>query len=255
MLSSRDNAPNPSTHDFIVPPVRRWIRGGALAALVIAAGMAGGMLAAPRGASAQASTPSAPTTSRIATVDVFAVVERVWLSDNNMAARTALAEVTNKELEALNARMAEMRTRAEQLGQDSPEIAALAQEFQKVQAEAQQKQQQGNTEMERVSTLQLGDAYQQVMLEAQKLSKELGYSHVLASKLGDLTFRSTTMNGALQELLARPVVVGTPEDDITERLIAKFPVPAALNAPAGATPGSPTPILDPAVPASGSQPK
>lgn len=226
------------------------MRGGALAALVIAAGMVGGMLAAPRGASAQGAAASA--TTRLATVDVFAVVERVWLSDTNMAARTALAEVTNKELEALNAKMAEMRTKAEGLGPDSAELKTLAEQFQQVQAEAQQKQQQGNTEMERVSTLQLGDAYQQVMLEAQKLAKELGYTHVLASKLGDLTFRSTTMNGALQELLARPVVVGTKEDDITERLMAKFPVPAALSAPA-----TPVPVPDAPVPpaAPAGQPK
>jgi Skp family chaperone for outer membrane proteins len=216
---------------------------------VIAAGMVGGMLAAPRGADAQGATATSATT-RLATVDVFAVVERVWLSDTNMAARTALAEVTNKELEALNAKMGEMRTKAEGLGPDSPELKTLAEQFQQVQAEAQQKQQQGNTEMERVSTLQLGDAYQQVMLEAQKLAKELGYTHVLASKLGDLTFRSTTMNGALQELLARPVVVGTPEDDITERLMAKFPMPAALSAPAAAPPpvSLPDPAATPAVP-------
>ena len=221
---------------------RAWVRGGALAAMVIAAGMVGGMLASPSGAAAQGAAANAPT--RLATVDVFAVVERVWLSDTNMAARTALAEVTNKELEALNTKMSEMRTKAEGLGPDSPELKTLAEQFQQVQVEAQQKQQQGNTEMERVSTLQLGDAYQQVMLEAQKLAKELGYTHVLASKLGDLTFRSTTMNGALQELLARPVVVGTKDDDITERLMAKFPVPAALSAPAAAP--TPVPVPDPA---------
>lgn len=194
---------------------RGWLPGLALAGVVGAAATLGALFAQPQGAVAQGGgAATSPAVSRVATVDIFAVVERVWLSDANMAARTALAETTNKELETLNGKMQDLRFRATTMGKDSPEIQPISEEFAKVQQEAQQKQQQGNTEMERVSTLQLGEAYQIVMVEANKLAAELGYTHVLASKIGDLTFRSNTMNGALQELLARPVVVSSPADDI-----------------------------------------
>ena len=104
--------------------------------------------------------------------------------------------------------------------------------------------------MERLSTLQLAQAYQQVMTEAETLAKGMGYTHVIASKTGKLEFRSTTMNGALQELLARPIVISDSTDDLTSALLAKFPEPAAQGAApaAGNTPapaGQATPAAQP----------
>lgn len=180
---------------------------------------------------AGATSHDAVKTARIATVDVFAVVERVWLGDKYINARTALADATNKELDAMNLKMDEMRTKAQSLAKDSEELKTLSEEFGKVQQEAQQKQNSGGDEMERLSTLQLSEAYQQVMAEAETMAKSMGYTHVLASKTGKVEFRSTTMNGALQELLARPVVVSDTADDITTALLAKFPEPSSSSSP------------------------
>lgn len=209
----------------------------------------GGMLVRQNAAVAQggAETSVAAKPVRIATVDVFAVVERVWLGEQYISARTALADATNKEIDALNVKMDEMRTKAQALAKDSPELKALSDEFVKLQQEAQQKQNSGGDEMERLSTLQLAQAYQQVMTEAETLAKGMGYTHVIASKTGKLEFRSTTMNGALQELLARPIVISDSTDDLTTALLAKFPEPPAQSAsPAAGSTAVPTGQATPA---------
>ncbi len=225
---------------------------------IAASALLGGMLVRQNVAAAQnGSESSAASTKsvRIATVDVFAVVERVWLGEQYISARTALADATNKEIEALNVKMDEMRTKAQTLAKDSPELQALSEEFSKAQQEAQQKQNAGGDEMERLSTLQLAQAYQQVMTEAQAIAKSMGYTHVFASKTGTLEFRSTTMNGALQELLARPVVISDSADDITAALLAKFPEAPAATPPATQEPGAATGAADAGQDAPAAQPK
>lgn len=222
---------------------------------IAASALLGGMMARQNSAVAQSgsgATEAASTkATRLATVDVFAVVERVWLGEQYVGPRTALADSMNKEIDALNAKMDEMRDKANKLPPESPELKTMADEFTKLQQEAQQKQRAGGDEMERLSTLQLAQAYQQVMTEAEAIAKSMGYTHVIASKTGKLEFRSTTMNGALQELLARPVVVSDSTDDITAALLAKFPeAPAQSTQPAPTQPGTdgagqPTPATQP----------
>ena len=73
--------------------------------------------------------------------------------------------------------------------------------------------------MEAFNVSQLGEAYRAVHEAAAAMADKLGYTHVVASKMGPTTLRSLTVNNAVQEMIARPVVKAPAEDDITQRLI------------------------------------
>ena len=73
--------------------------------------------------------------------------------------------------------------------------------------------------MENYNTKQVGEAYTLVLDAAVKMSDSLGYTHVIASKNGAAAISSRNIPGAVQEMLARPLVKGVAADDLTERLI------------------------------------
>lgn len=169
--------------------------------------------------------PAAAQGVRIATVDTFAVVEKILDKPNLKKARedlasqwAARADVAERELDQLQERLQNMQP-------TDPQARQVFERAQQKQAEYQQLAQQRQDELERMNASQLIDAFKQIRGAAQAVSSRLGYTHVLSSRSESrsLTVDDVpTLGGVLQELLARPVVVGVPADDITAEVMKEL---------------------------------
>ena len=211
----------------------------ALVSILTVVGLAGTLHLA----SAPAAATSQPTGAvRIATVDVLSIVERMILSDALRNPRERFFADTDAPLQALANELRDMQARAQGIAQDSPEFQALSEQFNTRSNEFQIKNREASLAKDRFSTLQVSEAYARVINAAQALAQANGYTHVLASRTGDPTLRSSTVPNAVQEILARPVLIGIPGDDLTERLAKDLGVDQVTIPAAGASPVQPTPV-------------
>jgi Skp family chaperone for outer membrane proteins len=229
--------------------------------LVVLAGAAvGGALVAPlltgTNAVAQAGSGSvAPV--RIATVDVLSLVERMVTSERYASSRQTNVNAQAKMLEdernklgpvANEAQAAMQKAVAESQGlkDGDPKLEELKKTFQDAQNKMQGLQQQegelqrkAQDSVESFNTQQVGEVYALVMAAAQELATKNGYSHVIASRNGPVSIRSNNVPGAVQEILARPVVVGIAGDDLTERVADALKIGPAVGDAGGAAGGVP----------------
>lgn len=197
---------------------------------------------------AQGSAQAQPV--RIATADILNVVERLFISDRYRPAREASVQAANKKLEPMLATRAEIENMARALPPESPERKALEERYYANEQALQQAQQAEQNQIEMANTQQLTEAYRLVVEKAQALAKSMGYSHVVSTKLDPTGIRSTSVPGAVQEMLGRPVVLADPADDLTDRLLKEFGLEnVALPTPdvqAPAAMPTPTPAAEPA---------
>lgn len=217
--------------------------------LVLAAGAAVGSGMFMAAASSRAVAQGAPAASqRIATVDTLAVVERLVLSDRYRPARDRLTEEKNAALKVMRESIANIETRAQGLPQDSPELRGLAQQYSQLTESLQSEEQKAVAEQDAFNAQQIAEAYRLVTEAAAKLGAERGYTHVLQTRGGEVTFRSRGVAGTIQEILARNVVSSPAGDDLTQAIIEQFGV-ANVNVempPAATAPAAP---VNPAAPA------
>jgi hypothetical protein len=235
-------------------------RFGILVAVVAAAGLAGAattMLLTPSPAVAQAGAST--SAQRIATLDALAVVERMILSERYKPARDKVTEEKNVKLKVLSDSLRGVEERAKGLAQDSPELQALAQEYQQTSQRLQDAERQAVGELDVFNAEQIAEAYRLVVEAANTMAASKGYTHVVQTRIGDVKFRSKNVTGIIQEVLARPVIQSPTADDITQALITQFGVenvsiePEAIAAP-NAVPGA-APSVSPAEPAPAATPK
>ena len=230
--------------------MRHFERAIVYVGLAVAIGLSLGWNGLGESAQAQGSSQAQPV--RIATADILNVVERMFLSDRYRVAREAAVQAANKKLEPMLATRAEIETQARALPPESPELKPLEARYNANEQALQQTQQTEQAQIEASNTQQLTEAYRLVVEKAQALAKSMGYTHVVSTKLDPSGIRSTSVPGAVQEMLGRPFVMGDVADDLTERLIKEFglenvsaSVPAAV--PVGETP--PQPVAAPEAPA------
>lgn len=187
----------------------------------------------PQGASA------AP--ARIATVDSLAVVEKLVLSDKYAPARDALALERNKAIEPLDAKLKDIEARAKLLQAGAPEIKGMQEEYQTTQRQIDQMVDAGRRDLEALNVKQISEAFKTVNEAAAAMADKMGYTHVLSSRMGEASLRSSSVNLAVQEMIARSVVKAPAEDDLTQRLLnelgvanVQVPAPGAQPAPGDA---------------------
>ncbi|HLP86106.1 MAG TPA: OmpH family outer membrane protein [Phycisphaerales bacterium] len=218
-----------------------------LAVFAVAA-MTGGFIAtqlsSPR-AIAQVTSPAA--SQRIATVDTLAVVERLVLSDRYKPARDKLTEDKNAALKVMRESIANLEQRAQGLAQDSPELRALAQQYTQLSDNLQAEEQKAVAEQDAFNAQQIAEAYRLVTEAAAKLGTDRGYSHVVQTRTGEVTFRSRGVAGTIQEILARNVIASPAADDLTQTLIDQFGV-ANVNIDAPVAPPATAQPVAPAAP-------
>jgi len=205
---------------------RLAIYGGLAAAITL--GLAG---RAGMPAFAQTGAPSAPAI-RLATVDILDVTEKLLATDAYTAEQRSYVESLNKPLQTLDEELKSLRNRYQLLGPESPERTTIEKDFAVKDQQLKQQTEQASAQLENFRTLQAGKAYRLVVEAAQQIGTQAGYTHIMATRSGAPTIRSENRAGALQEMLARPLVHGIADDDLTGRVLTQL----NLNNPPRATP-------------------
>lgn len=229
----------------------RLIAYSALAALTLAVvGQSTGLrLGSTAAASPAAPAPAAPDAAKIATCDIYSLVQTLIASDQYKPAQ-------NIEQERIKARLApieeELRTidlqnaklREELSGADSKD-AAVQEKLRTYNASAQafesklQPYNKLKSELADAYAIfvvgQFYDAHQRITAEAKRIATAAGYTHVIAQKEGDMSGARDPQQ-LVEDFLARPIVMAPENSDITEsvRTAMKLPEKAATPEDAAA---------------------
>lgn len=212
----------------------------AVSRFIIAAALIVAMGAAVMSTRAFTTAPqTAPAPVRLATLDSLAVVEKLVLSDKYAPARDALALEKNKAMEPLAKTMDDILAKAKLLQNGSPELQTLQQQYQQAERQLEQLGAAAKQELEALNVKQISEAFTTVNESAAALADKLGYTHVIASRTGPTALRSSTVNLAVQEMIARTVIKAPAEDDITQKLIEELGLTAVQVPVAPAVPQDP----------------
>ncbi len=166
--------------------------------------------------------------ARFATVDVFRALQAYMQRPEYEQARQA-------QTDQLVAREAELRTRIQQnqqklqlLTPNDPELATTQAALQADTQAYREFQQTAQMMAQGLAIDQSTRAFLEVHAQATALAKELGYTHLLATRLDTSNLMSEdgatsqTTSQIIQELLARPVLMAPVEDDITDQLMERM---------------------------------
>lgn len=190
-----------------------------VAALLLACGLTLGAtllsVQTPSAIAQQPDSAAAAAPARIATVDVFGIIEKMIQSDRYMPAREANNKEQRDRLDAMVAELQKLQTELQSLDPSKAETQTMAKDFDTKRQEFQQAQYEAQQNVEKFNTIQLNEVYVLVVDAVDKVSQAKGYTHVLASKAARAENKSETVSASLQEILARPVVRAPAADDLT----------------------------------------
>lgn len=192
---------------------------------------------------------------RIATIDVFALLERALDLPDFAQARDTLQIDLQAQGSAMQAQLQKLNDELGVLVPGDPAINQKQTELQTLYQQYQTFQQQAPQRFDQLAAQQGSEAYWMIVHRAREIAAERGYSHMLVSRLKADEFVSANVSQAMQEILARPVIMTPPGDDLTDVLMDDLnlppaPEPAASDAPADA-PTTDAPADSPAAPGEG----
>lgn len=193
---------------------------------------------------APASAAGAPL--RVATVDMLKIVEKMVKSDRYSPAREAFNKELTTRLESMAGDLQSLRAQIQASPQNAPETQTLVQNFQARGQEFEQARNEAANRSDEFNARQIAEAYRLVAETVDARARQAGYTHVLATRSGPPVLKSGNIAGTVQEMLARPVVVGEPADDLTKMILDEFKLPDADEEPAAPAPAeSPAPAAEP----------
>lgn len=233
------------------------MRTGQIALVIAGFGLAAG-LGASLGSGlfnspAMAAAPRTAPAGMIATCDQFAVLQSMLAApayakarDERAAKAASLTKEVDAEMAVLREQMAKVTDR------NSPEAKELQGRGQKLQAQLRAAKQEGEKLTEQGNLQEIEEAYRLVIDATTAIAKRDGYAYVVGSRSFPVKFVSQTVNGAFQEIYARPVMMQPDGVDITDQVFKELKVERATlpgAAPAEAKPGESKPAPTPADPA------
>ncbi len=212
--------------------------------LAVFAGLAAALMlgvAAYRPDSAFAEAQPSAAAQRVAVADVLGITDRLLSSEKYTSGQRTQVEVLNKTLQPMQAELETLVAQYKAMEEANPERAALGQKINEKDQVFRQEGQRAQAQLESFKTAQATEAYRLVSEATDKLAGDLGYTIVIASRTGVIAIRSDNVTGAIQEMLARPIVRVPAGDDLTERLMKQF----ELSDPPKAVPVTETPAPAP----------
>jgi hypothetical protein len=218
--------------------------------LVIYSGLAASLLLGlvgrmPSSGSVAVARPAATAdAARIASLDVLAVVERMISNDVYKPQREAYEADQAKKLQPMADELQKIKDEAKDLKEESERFKALNTSFVEKNNAFNKLRSEAGAAVELYNTNQVGEAYRLVIEAATRIADSAGYTHIIASKGGPTTIASRNIPGAVQEILARPLIKGVAADDLTDRLIKELKLENVV------LPTNPTPAAGAAQPLS-----
>lgn len=210
--------------------MRSYERVGLWGGVIVAIGLACGVRVPEQQVVAQPGSQ----VIRVATIDMFQLLESMIESDQYKPARDARDSEIKAKFDALNAELKALETKVQLIPQGTPEFQATMQQGQAKEIERQQYAQQVGRENDAFVASQVREAYGIVHKAANEAAERLGYTHVFATRLDAANMKGESLAPIMQEILARPLVRAGETDDITAKVREdlKLPEKAAQPAPA-----------------------
>lgn len=164
---------------------------------------------------------------RIATIDAFALLERSLDLEDYATARADLTTELRAQGDELEAQIEKLDNELSVLVPGDPAINQKQTQLQALYQQYQTFQQQAPLTYDRLAAQQGSEAYWRVVRRAREIATERGYTHLLVSRLKADDFSAVNVAQAMQEILARPVIMTPPGDDLTEVVMEDLNLPAA----------------------------
>ncbi|USN99613.1 MAG: hypothetical protein H6810_02820 [Phycisphaeraceae bacterium] len=173
---------------------------------------------------AEAQTEAAPA-HRVATIDMLSLLEDMLQTDTFKPDRDQFRDGWAQRIQGLEDQLSQIENELRLATPTDPNVQQLQQKYQQTGYQYQQTQQQASMEFNRYSADQAATAYSTLYQEAAAMAKELGYSHLVASRRdGEIADRGNLAT-VTQEILARTMIVAPEADDLTDRLREKLAIP------------------------------
>jgi len=191
-----------------------------IALLCTVAAVLGLGLAFRDGNAALAQQNPAPAALRIATVDIYTVVDKLMQSPESKKAQDDLKSKWEPRLEALQNDLRKIDADLQALPQSDPRVQDVMKSGRDKQAEYDKAAQ----DYEALNARQLVDAYTLVRDGANRLATAKGYTHVFVNRPPERPIDTKNLGNTLQEFFARPVIKSPPGDDLTRDVAAELKV-------------------------------
>lgn len=209
--------------------------GGVMAAGLVGAAAAAAVLSGRLSNPAVASSPAmlsevAPT--RLATCDVYSLVERLVETDQFAPVRKAEEDRLKKLLEPMELDLMNLQKELQAADPKDPAAQAKYQAFQGKQTAYQAERQKAAETYSALVAEHFKQSYRIAADASKKIATELGFTHVIAQKSGDVMAKDPQR--LVEEFLSRPMVATPADTDITEKVRVSLKLPEKAATPAAA---------------------
>lgn len=181
------------------------------------------LLGAHAGGSGPAVQPNT-TPQRIATCDVYQVVQRLFDSDRYTPARKSEEEAIRAELAPFAEELQKLGDQASAIVQSAPATDAAAQatvrQFQDKRAAFNKKQQESAARLQSFKARQLIECFELGRTSARAVADRAGYDFVLASRRVSEKLPADDPQVVVEAVLQRPALVSPPAADITDDVLS-----------------------------------
>jgi hypothetical protein len=189
----------------------------ALYVVLVLAGAVGTRVALPGNEAKADSAPRVADPARIATCDVYAVMQALVESDRYKPKRVAGQEKARAELKEIAGQIGALEQQLKTMDPKDEKTLAIFREFNSKKDQFTERQK----ELDEFLGDQFVEAYAEVRKAADAVGEREGYTHVLVTR-GREEKVSNSMDQATQQMLSRPVLRAPAADDITERVLSEL---------------------------------
>ncbi len=212
-------------------------------AVILVIGAAGAALALNARPSI-ASDAHTSAAERIGVVDILSLVEQTLQQPEYATIREQTADDLTENINQIQAQLAALSEELNTLPPGDPRGQEVFNQLQNQRMVAQNFQEQSLANFQRLSAAQAAEAYSLVRDAADQVAAREGYSFVIATRAGRDLSASVSLPAVTQEVLARPVIVGMEENDLTEMVRIELGLPDPAAAPAADDAGGEQPAGD-----------
>lgn len=163
-----------------------------------------------------------PAPARLATCDIYDLIEKLVVGERFEAPRKAEEERIRRRLKPLEDEIAALESQLKLDDPDDPAAQARARDYQKRRGDYSLLRGQSQQDFNDFVARQYIEAYDQVRAAAAKIAQRRAFTHVIASRSADRAITATDPERLVESFLGRPVVVAPDDSDITADVAAEL---------------------------------
>lgn len=202
------------------------------AAMAIGLGAAFASQASQPGPGAASNAAAPATAGRIATLDVYSLTERLMSLPSGLESVEAAVKPFQDEITKLQEEFDRMVAKLQTLPTNDPSFETTSNEGREKQSKLRRLQGEADAAIEAARAGLLVRTFNQVVEASNKVAAREGFAYVLNSRSAERAIETNSVTIALQELLARPMILAPADADITDRVAVELRLPAEGASPA-----------------------